>query len=278
MRRKMRAVGRGLLTVLYAAFALAILAPIVYMLTHALLSPRESAFLAAQDYLPLRLLPERPALSQFAAALSDNPEFYIYFWNTVSFALPSVAGTLLVSALGGYALAKLRFRGRGIVYFLAVFLVMLPSELLLSPQYILARETGLLGTRAAVVLPLIFAPLGLFLMTLFLRAVPSDTLEAARLEGAGEWRVFLRVALPQAAPGIALLAVFSLVESWDLVAAPLVLLGESTQYPLSVALSDIGTQNPQVVYACAVWFMLPVFLCFLLGAKGIIRNLGKIMR
>ena len=268
--------GKRLLTLLYVLLALLILAPILYMLSNAFLSTREAVYRASFDFLPLRLLPERPGLSQFAAAL-DDPEYYVYFRNSVALALPSVAGTVLVSALGGYALAKLRFRGKAILYFLAVFLVMLPSELLLSPQYILARETGLLGTRAAVILPAVFAPLGLFLMTLFLRAVPDDTLEAARIEGAGEWRVFLHIALPQAAPGLALLAVFSLVENWNLVAAPLTLLRDAKQYPLSVALTLIGTQRPELVYACAVVYILPVFLGFLLGAKGMIRNLGKVL-
>ena len=277
MRKRVIKAGRGLLTALYVLLALLILAPILYMLANAFLSTREAVYRASLDFLPLRLLPERPGLSQFAAALSD-PEYYVYFRNSVVLALPAVAGTVFFSALGGYALAKLRFRGKGIVYFFAVFLVMLPSELLLSPQYILARETGLLGTRAAVILPAIFAPLGLFLMTLFLRAVPDDTLEAARMEGAGEWRVFWYVALPQAAPGLALTAVFSLVENWNLVSAPLVLLAETKQYPLSVALTLIGSTRPELVYACAVVYILPVLLCFLLGAKGMIRDLGKVLR
>ena len=277
MRRIVKCVGRGLLTLFYIVLALAVLAPIIYMLANAFLSTREALYRTTLDYLPFRLLPERVSLSQFAAALGDDPEFYVYFRNSVLLTLPAVGGTVIISALGGYALAKFRFPGKGILYFFAVFLVMLPTQLLLSPQYILARETGLLGTRAAVVLPQIFAPLGLFLMTLFLRAVPDDTLESARIEGAGEWRIFLSIALPQAAPGLALLAVFALVESWNTVASAMVLLSGARQYPLSVALSSIGAQRPELVYACAAVYLVPVILCFLLGAKGMIRNLGKLM-
>lgn len=277
MRRIVKCVGRGLLTLFYIVLALAVLAPIIYMLANAFLSTREALYRTTLDYLPFRLLPERVSLSQFAAALGDDPEFYVYFRNSVLLTLPAVGGTVIISALGGYALAKFRFPGKGILYFFAVFLVMLPTQLLLSPQYILARETGLLGTRAAVVLPQIFAPLGLFLMTLFLRAVPDDTLESARIEGAGEWRIFLSIALPQAAPGLALLAVFALVESWNTVASAMVLLSGARQYPLSVALSSIGAQRPELVYACAAVYLVPVELCLLLGAKGMIRNLGKLM-
>ena len=279
MRRIVKCVGRGLLTLFYIVLALAVLAPIIYMLANAFLSTREALYRTTLDYLPFRLLPERVSLSQFAAALGDDPEFYVYFRNSVLLTLPAVGGTVIISALGGYALAKFRFPGKGILYFFAVFLVMLPTQLLLSPQYILARETGLLGTRAAVVLPQIFAPLGLFLMTLFLRAVPDDTLESARIEGAGEWRILLQIVLPLSMPIFATVGLYYLSDRWNEWYHPMIFINSTKKTVLQLVLRNIVNETKQaedfvyegmkelpftsgVKMACVVMTMLPVMCVY----------------
>lgn len=273
----MRKFGRATLIIVFFLLAAAILAPIGYMLTGALQSSREVAYTAANAaYTPPKLLPERISFEQFRAALVDDPEIYGYFWNTIALVVPIVAGGVMVSTLGAYGFAKFRFPGRRAAYFAFVFLVMLPYQIMLSPQYILLREAGMIGSRLAVILPMLSAPVGLFLMTGFMRAVSDETLEAARMEGAREVQVFWHVALPQVTPGVSLLAIFLLVENWNLVEQPLVLLNDSLKDPLSVALSYIGSARPEMIYACAVFFMIPVLLCFALGVRRIIRNLGKL--
>lgn len=271
--------GRFGTILLFLMLSLLVVLPVFFMLSKSFMSTREILYSQTVNaYTPLKMIPERLSLEQYKAALILDPEFYFYFWNSVFLVVPILAGNLVLSTLAAYGFSKFRFWGKRPLYFLFVFLIVLPYQVLLSPQYIVVRETGLLGSRWSVILPLMCAPLGVFMLTGFIRNVASETLEAARLEGAGEIRIFLQIVLPQVKPGISLLAIFTLMDNWSLVEQPLVFLSNRMRYPLSIALSYIGSERPEVIYASAVFFLIPVLLCFFLGVRSIIANLVKIMK
>lgn len=270
--------GRFGTILLFLMLSLLVVLPVLFMFFRSFMSTREILYSQTVNaYTPLKLIPERISLEQYKAALILDPEFYSYFWNSVFLVVPILAGNLVLSTLAAYGFSKFRFWGKRPLYFLFVFLIVLPYQVLLSPQYIVMRETGLLGSRLSVILPLMCAPLGVFMLAGFMRSIEAGTLEAARLEGAGETRIFLKIVLPQVKPGISLLAIFTLMDNWSLVEQPLVFLSNRMRYPLSIALSYIGSQRPEVIYACAVFFLIPVLLCFFLGVRRIIANLVKIM-
>ena len=270
--------GRCGTILLFLILSLLIVLPVLFMFSRSFMSTREILYSQTVNaYAPLKLIPERISLEQYKAALIMDPEFYYYFWNTVFLVAPILLGNLALSTLAAYGFSKFRFFAKKPLYFLFIFLIVLPYQVLLSPQYIVMRETGLLGSRLSVILPLMCAPLGVFMLVGFMRNIASETLEAARLEGAGEVQIFFKIVLPQVKPGIALLAIFTLMDNWSLVEQPLVFLSGRMQYPLSIALSYIGSQRPEVVYACAVFFLIPVLLCFFLCIRNIIANLVKVM-
>ena len=277
MRKLRRFSTKFILIVLLCIISLAIISPVLFILTNSFMSTREILFHGESTYAPAILLPERLSLEHYNDALLNNPEFYPYFWNTVILVIPILLGSIFVSVMGSYGFAKFDFPGKKALYYLCVFLVMMPYQIMLSPQYIILRKIGLLGTRAGLILAVLFAPIGLFLMTEFMKAVPGETLEAARMDGANEFQVFYRIALPQASPGIGLLALFVLVENWNLVEQPLILLSSSIKYPLSVSLSFLGSQRPEIVYVCAVIFLIPVLLCFMFGVRSMIQSLKRLM-
>lgn len=263
---------------LFFILSLLVVLPVFFMLSKSFMSTHEILYSQmVHTYTPLKLIPERLSLEQYKAALILDPEFYYYFWNSIFLVVPILLGNLVLSALAAYGFAKFRFWGKSPLYFLFIFLIVLPYQVLLSPQYIVMRETGLLGSRLSVILPLMCAPLGVFMLAGFMRNITTQTLEAARLEGAGEIQIFFQIVLPQVKSGISLLAIFTLMDNWSLVEQPLVFLSNRMRYPLSIALSYIGSERPEVIYACAVFFMIPVVLCFFLGVRSLIANLVKIM-
>ncbi len=222
----------------------------------------------------LSLIPSPVSVDQYGYILFQNPEMLYYFWNSIALALPSTVGTVLVSAMSGYGIAKFRFRGRGLLYFLYVLVMLLPPQITLVSSYIFFSGMGLLGNRLTIILPCVFAPFGAFLMVQFLEGVPDHTLEAGRLDGVGEWGLFWRIVLPQIRPGLASLAMLSLIECWNMIEQPLVLLHSETLYPLSVAFQYVGEKEIGIAFASAVFFMIPLLLLFGMVKEHLIAGIS----
>ena len=222
----------------------------------------------------LNLIPSPVSVDQYGYILLQDPEMLYYFWNSVILALPSTLGTVIISAKSGYGLAKFGFRGRSILYFLYVLVMLLPPQITLVSSYIFFSGIGLLGSRMTIILPCIFAPFGAFLMVQFLEGVPDHTLEAGRLDGVGEWGLFWRIVLPQIRPGLASLAMLSLIECWNMIEQPLVLLHSEELYPLSVAFQYIEDEKIGIAFASAVFFMIPLLLIFGMVKENLIAGIS----
>lgn len=139
--------GRFGTILLFLMLSLLVVLPVFFMLSKSFMSTREILYSQTVNaYTPLKMIPERLSLEQYKAALILDPEFYFYFWNSVFLVVPILAGNLVLSTLAAYGFSKFRFWGKRPLYFLFVFLIVLPYQVLLSPQYIVVRETGLLGS------------------------------------------------------------------------------------------------------------------------------------
>lgn len=161
-----------------------------------------------------------------------------WFANTILYAGVGAGGAALISAMGGYALAKFRFAGRSGVIFLILGATAVPGTALAVPTYMLFSQWGLVNTELAVIIPALASPFGLFLMLVYAQdAVPDAMLEAARTDGAGEGRIFWTIALPLMVPGFATVLLFQLVATWNNYFLPLILLNQSDKFPLTVGLS-----------------------------------------
>jgi multiple sugar transport system permease protein len=169
----------------------------------------------------------------------NNGEFGVWLLNTAFYGLSSAVGAAALATLAGYALAKYRFGGDRIIYAVILGAIMIPGTALAIPTYLLFAKIGLTGTPWAVILPSIVSPFGVFLMRIYSGDAIDDSLvEAARMDGAGELRIFWQVSLRLLAPAIVTVFLFSLVATWNNYLLPLIMLNQSSQYPITVGLSQ----------------------------------------
>jgi len=173
----------------------------------------------------------------------DNGVFARWLLNTVVYAVVSAVGAALLAAAGGYGFAKFRFRGDRIAFNLVLGAVMVPTTALAIPTYLLFAKAGLVNTPWAVILPSLVNPFGLYLMRIYAAdAIPDSLLEAARIDGAGEAKIFFRIALRLLAPGLVTVLLFTLVATWNNYFLPLIMLNDTSLYPITVGLSSWAAQ------------------------------------
>jgi multiple sugar transport system permease protein len=167
----------------------------------------------------------------------NNGEYLRWLGNSVLYALTGGIGATIISVLAGYGFAKFAFRGRNLVFALVLGSVMVPLTALVIPTFVLMSNAGLTDTIWAVILPSLLSPFGVYLMRVYAAAsVPDELLDAARIDGAGELRTFVRVALPLMRPGVVTVLLLSVVATWNNYFLPLTMLSDSKLYPLTVGI------------------------------------------
>lgn len=190
-----------------------------------------------------------------------SPQYLFRFWKSLALSLVIAAGQVLASTLAGYGFAKCRFPGKNAMFFLLMALMIMPLQVTLVPNYMVLDKMGLLNTYYALALPAIFVPLGTFIMTQSFKAVPNEIIDAARLDGCGTLQVLWRIAIPMNKSGLVCTLLLSFLDGWNMVEQPMIYLKEFADYPISVALASVATENPTVQLVCCVLVMLPpVFL------------------
>jgi multiple sugar transport system permease protein len=178
-----------------------------------------------------------------ATFTQDDGVFGRWMLNTVMYAGVSAVGAALLAAAAGYGFAKYRFRGHGAAFNLVLGAIMIPTTALAIPTYLLFAKAGLVNTPWAVILPSLISPFGLYLMRIYAEdAVPDSLIEAARMDGAGEFRIFVTIALRLLAPGLVTVVLFTLVATWNNYFLPLIMLNDPNLYPITVGLSRWADQ------------------------------------
>jgi len=266
---------QALLTLVMAGLAALMIAPILITFTNSLMSEREISInyrmlgeisadgqVAANTFINLKLLPDHVSLEQYKRLLIDNPKFLLLFWNSVLLVVPIIAGQAIIAALASYALGKLRFRGRDPLFLIYVLTMLMPFQVTLVPNYMMADRLGLLGSYSAIILPGIFSAFGVFMLRQFMLHIPYTYLEAAKMDGAGQLRIFWTIMMPMVRPGMAALIILLFVDYWNMVEQPLIFLDELKQ-PLSIYLSRITAGEQGVAFAASMLYMTPMVLLFL---------------
>jgi ABC-type glycerol-3-phosphate transport system permease component len=224
-----------------------------------------------------RLWPERVDLGVFARAFADQPTGR-WLLNSGVIAVAGVVLTVVVSLLAGYAFAKYRFRGRDALFALMLVTIMVPIHVIMVPEFVIVSRLGLVNSPWAVVLPTAAQAVTIFMARQFLAGLPDELLEAARVDGAGELRIFLRVVLPLSGPLIAVLTILTFVWRWNDFVWPLVALQTPRDYTISVGLAALnGTfSHPwDEMMAITLLSMVPVVAVFLAFQKRFVRGIAE---
>jgi multiple sugar transport system permease protein len=270
---------RRLSSVAWHVAVLAILAVVLYPIVWVV----AATFKPSQDIIgSLQLLPAAPTAANYERAVEGLAGISIvrFFWNSTVLALLSVVGTVASSALAGYAFARLRFRGRSAMFALMISTLLLPFHVLIIPQYAVFQRLDLIDTYVPLLLGKFLAveAFFVFLMVQFMRTIPHELDESAKIDGAGQWGIFWHVVLPLSRPAVITTAIFTFIWSWNDFLGPLIYLSTPDKYPLPLALqlfideasgSDFGA-----LMAMSALALVPVVLFFLFFQRFLVEGVS----
>ena len=197
------------------------------------------------------VLPAAPTLKSLVEVLLDSPGFFTMFWNSVMISLGVLGGQLLTAVPAAWALARFPLRGKKRI--LTAYIVLM----------LVLQKCNLLDTLGAVILPAIFSTFPVFILYRFFKAIPQEILEAARLDGAGELRIFCQIGIPMGAPGIMSVCILTFLDSWNMIEQPMTYIKTKSLWPLSLFLPEIGMEEMGVGFAAALMMLIPALLLFL---------------
>ena len=222
-------------------------------------------------------LPAAPTLDNYQR-LVDRLDFPRFFFNSIVIAVAVTAGNLIFSPMLGYALAKLRFSGRGMLLLLVLATLMLPTSATLIPLFVLMSSLGLVNSYPGLILPALAGAFGVFLTRQFFQDLPDELLEAARIDGASEFRIFWTIAMPLATPVLATLGILTFLGSWNGFIYPLVMAQEPEMYTLPVALATFATGQFQadhgMLMAGSVILVVPILLIFIVVQRWVTEGIA----
>ncbi len=218
-------------------------------------------------YVHWPLLPQYPTPKSYIQLLLDTPEFFIMFWNSCKQVFPIVIGQIIIGAPAAWAFAKFRFFGKKILYILYIVLMLMPFQVTMVSNYFVLDQLGLINTIWAIILPGAVSTFPVFLMIRFFAAIPLALTEAASLDGANPWQIFLHLGVPLGTPGILSAVVLGFLEYWNTLEQPMTFLKDKMIWPLSLYLPTITTENAGSSLAASIIMLIPPLLIFLFGQK-----------
>jgi multiple sugar transport system permease protein len=260
--------------VLYAALIAGLVVMIGPFLWMALSSFKPEAEIRAN---PPTFWPESPTGGSYQV-LFDRLDFPTYFTNSVVVAVLTTVGNLLFCSAAGYALAKLHFPGKRLLFLIVLGTIMVPSIVTMVPLFVVSSNLNLVNSLAGLILPFLAQAFGVFLMRQFILSIPNDLLEAARIDGAGELRIYWQIVLPLCKPALATLGILTFLASWNNFLWPLVAATTEDNYTLPVALALYAIGENQTRYdlllAGSVVIVLPVLIVFIALQRYFVRGIA----
>lgn len=228
----------------------------------------------SSEIYDLAFFPAHPTLTNYVTVLSDG-RFLRWFANSFGIAVAVTLSNVFFDSLVGYTLAKFQFRGRYLVFIAILSTLMIPTEMLVIPWYVMAKNFGWLDSYWGIMFPGMMTAFGTFLMKQFFETVPNDFLEAARIDGLNEFAIFWRIALPLVTPALSALAIFTFLSNWTAFIWPLIVTTSKELYTLPVGLTSFAVESQvqwELIMTGAALATLPTLTVFLLLQRYIVRG------
>ncbi len=284
-----RALNKGiiaLMTLFAAVSAIIFLLPTFLTISNSLMSQTEinanygvvfSSLNDSKTYMSekvnLKFIPDIVSFSQYISALVKTPDYLMKFWNSMILTVPIVIFQTVVALFASYGFARLTGRLKEIIFFMYIVLMLMPYQVTLVPNYLVADKLGLLNTRWSIILPGIFSPFAVFLLTKAMKRIPKTYYEAAMLDGANELQIFTGICFPMVRSALFSVLMLVFIDYWNMVEQPLILMADETLHPLSVYLSKINSGDTGLAFAVAVIYMTPPLLMFLYGEDYLVEGI-----
>lgn len=251
--------------------AVLICLPVLLLLTGSFMDSLEMkayllpAFGGGEGFISWRLMPDYPTFEHYGRLLFMTPSFFVLFWNSVKLVACILIGQMIVGVPAAWAFAAYQVRGSRALFALYVVLMLLPFQVTMLSSYLVLDRLALLNTHGAIILPAVFSTFPIFLSYGGFRQIPVQLLEAARIDGAGELRIFLKIGLPLGKSGLLSAIVLGFLEYWNLMEQPLAFLDEKALWPLSLYLPEISWTQAGFALCASLITLIPAAFVFVLG-------------
>lgn len=230
--------------------------------------------------LPLRWIPDPVEWRNYIQVWTGERSMLRYFSNSTIVVVATVVGELAVVSLAGYAFGRMRFKGQNVLFLVFLATSMVPAQLLLVPRFMFFQQIGLYDTLWALILPGLSSVFATFLLRQHFASAPRELGEAARIDGAGEWRIFARIYLPLARPALAALAILIFDATWNDFEGPLIMISSEEKYTVPLGLtrfmSDDGTVSMGPAMAGSVSSIIPVLIIFIVFQRHFMSSMARI--
>lgn len=287
-KKKRSRIRLRIISVLLGIAAFVFLIPILFTICNSFMTQQEitanygmvfeSTDSGAKPYISeavnLKFIPDMVTFDQYLTVLLKSPDYLFKFWNSVIFTVPIVIFQLLIALLAAYGFTRYRGRLREIIFFTYIILMLMPYQVTLVPNFLVSEWMGLLDTNWAIWLPGIFSPFAVFLLTKYMRRIPYGVLEAAKVDGAGEWQIFKYICVPLCKGALTSVAILVFIDYWNMVEQPLILLSDADMHPLSVFLSKINAGEIALAFAVASIYLIPTLLVYLYGEEYLVEGIA----
>ncbi|MCP1101451.1 multiple sugar transport system permease protein [Aequitasia blattaphilus] len=218
-----------------------------------------------EGYASWGLFPWNFSLKSYIELLVDAPSFFVMFWNSIKIVMVILVGQMIIAIPAAWGLAKYTFPLKKVIYFVYIVLMLMPFQVLMLPEYLVFDRISLVDSHLSVILPCIFSTFPIFIMQHLFSKIPNEVIEAAKLESANDFQVFIYIGLPLGKQGIISALVLGFLEYWNLIEQPLAFLKDKTLWPMSLFLPNISIEEIGIAFVTSIIAFVPCGLVFVFG-------------
>lgn len=262
---------RGITILLISIPTLLVCLPIILLVTGSVMSSGElhqylsPVFTDGAEYFSWKIVPDYPTFENYGKLLFMTPQFFVLFWNSARMVVCILAGQLVIGVPAAWAFAVYQVKGSRALFALYIVLMLLPFQVTMLSSYLVLNRLAMLDTQRAVILPAVFSTLPVFLTYGGFRCIPMQLFEAARIDGAGEWRIFCKIGLPLGKSGLLSAMVLGFLEYWNMMEQPMAFLEDKSLWPLSLYLPEITWAQAGYAFTTSIITLIPAVFVFVWG-------------
>ena len=289
IKKRLKRITRTLILFMIAlAFAVVFLLPTVLTITNSFMNETEinanygkifattenGGKVFVSDTVYIKFIPNKVSFEQYSSVLFKSPDYLYKFWNSVIYTVPIMIFQLVIALLASYGFMRLKGRLKELLFFVYIIICLMPYQVTLVPNFLVSKWLNIIDTRWAIWLPGMFSPFAVYLLTKYMKRIPKSIIEAAKVDGAGEWKIFIKICLPLCKGAIYSVAILIFIDFWNMVEQPLILLADEYLHPLSIFLSKINAGEIGLAFAVACIYMVPSLLIFLYGEDYLVEGIS----
>ena len=251
--------------------AMLVIGPILLLLSGSLMDRWEmgkyigTVFTEGREFIRWKLMPDYPSFANYKKLLFETPQFFILFWNSMKLAACILLGQLLLAVPSAWGFAVYPVKGSSLLFALYVVLMLMPFQVTMLSSYLVLSQLSLLNSHQAIILPAVFSTFPVFVSYGGFKGIPPQMLEAARIDGAGEFTIFVRLGLPLGKSGLLSAMVLGFLEYWNMMEQPMAFLEEKALWPLSLYLPEITWSLAGYAFCASVITLIPAVFVFISG-------------